>query len=410
MIQNDPSPRPTSKLLGLVIAIIIVAYLLGLRACSQEPTKELRWFGREDLLVTSLLAALPLGFVLAHRLQSISVGGKVAIAGLAISLSWAMAILSPPPAAIDSFLKVSSFRILLATCATFGSCLLLSGAQGWFVGDGAGQGGRNSIKTSGTNPTWLWVLSLTMAIGLPLAYCHSAGDALQANLEKSLDDQRFSLAQKQCHQLVWFRPNALVSDTPLKTLRERINERVQQLTLAVSQPLPTPVTMGAIGTRITQLVQLDRNEEALRLIRPMMTGRNFHPIALDYYGLCQQRLENADESMRGYQRSFQHWERQPNGPAKAEAMASALKGIAYAARQSGNRRMEEDAYLALIQMRPTAENHFLLATCYKEHQKSTLAAQHANRAAELDPQYGPQAQSMVSQLSRDHFSCFLVPR
>jgi hypothetical protein len=76
----------------------------------------------------------------------------------------------------------------------------------------------------------------------------------------------------------------------------------------------------------------------------------------------------------------------------------------------GDRRLEEQAYQTLVQLAPTAENHFLLATSYKEHQKTSLAAENAQLAAELDPQYAEQARSMLTQLSRDHFSCFLVPR
>jgi tetratricopeptide (TPR) repeat protein len=207
-----------------------------------------------------------------------------------------------------------------------------------------------------------------------------------------------------------FNPSLTAANTDLATLESNLHDEKARLEAEVQHPMPRNLTLAMVGRRITALVQLDRNHEALGWIRPMMSGHNFHPISLDFYGLCQQRLEQPAESMRGYERSREHWERQPDSPAKNNAMISAYKGIAFAARQLGNRRLEEQAYQTLVQLAPTAENHFLLATSYKEHQKTSLAAENAQLAAELDPQYAEQARSMLNQLSRDHFSCFLVPR
>ncbi|PHQ33058.1 tetratricopeptide repeat protein [Rhodopirellula bahusiensis] len=393
----------------------VIAISLVTRHLLLDRDGHLEWYGRNDIYAVSMLSALPISFFGAIRVSKKSRSSSVVLGACLLVASLCLAGISHGTS-LDSLTAVTIARATLAILAAFAAANLCFAfvapqrpngqAPNPLESDqvAEGQGGQQAL------PAWTWLLFGVATIAIPATYTHSAAESLQKNLKESLGSQRIALAWEQCWQLRRFNPNAAAADTDLATLQGNLREEKIRLESEVERPMPRNMNISMIGRRITSLVQLDRNYEALGWIRPMMSGRNFHPISLDYYGLCQQRLEHPAESMRGYERSLQHWQRQPDSPSKRNAMTSAYKGIAFAARQSGNRRLEEETYQSLIELAPTAEHHFLLATCYKEHQKTTPAAEHAQLAVQLDPLYAEQARSMLSQLSRDHFSCFLVPR
>ncbi|KLU04042.1 hypothetical protein RISK_004011 [Rhodopirellula islandica] len=389
----------------------VIAVLVAVRHLLLDPNGHIEWFGRDDVYAVSMFAALPMGFAGAIRVAKKSRSSAIVLGACLLAGCLCLAAMSHGISIPENLLAITIARALQSCLTAFAVANLCVGIASLQSPDhppsnvvGAGQGGQHFL------PTWAWLLFGTATIAIPATYTHSAAESLEKKLQESLSSHRVALAWEQCSQLRRLDPGATTADSDLAALEGNLHEQKVQLESEVQQPMPRNISIALIGRRITSLVQLDRNHEALGWIRPMMSGRNFHPISLDFYGLCQQRLEQPAESMRGYERSLKHWERQPDSPGKRNAMISAYKGIAFAARQLGNRRLEEEAYQTLVQLAPTAENHFLLATSYKEHQKTSLAAENAQLAAQLDPLYAEQAQSMLSQLSRDHFSCFLVPR
>ncbi|MAP09594.1 MAG: hypothetical protein CMM00_12590 [Rhodopirellula sp.] len=411
MTQPNDTPRKNLPANWLLWPPTVIAVLVAIRHLLLDPSGHLEWFGREDIYAISMLSALPIGFAAARRVAKESRSSAIVLAVFLFLGCLCLAVASHGIALPSSLLAITIARALLSCLTAFAAanlCFAIASpqppAQLEPPAIGAGQGGQQAL------PAWAWLLFGTATIAIPATYTHSAAESLEKKLNESLASNRVALAWKHCSQLRRFNPSLTAANTDLATLESNLRDAKARLEAEIQQPMPRNLTLAMIGRRITTLVQLDRNHEALGWIRPMMSGRNFHPISLDFYGLCQQRLEQPAESMRGYERSLKHWERQPDSPAKNNAMISAYKGIAFAARQLGDRRLEEQAYQTLVQLAPTAENHFLLATSYKEHQKTSLAAENAQLAAELDPQYAEQARSMLTQLSRDHFSCFLVPR
>ncbi|WDQ18507.1 tetratricopeptide repeat protein [Rhodopirellula sp. P2] len=389
----------------------VIAVLLAVRQLLLDHNGHLEWFGRDDVYAISMFAALPIGFAGARRADKNSRSSAFLLGACLLAGCLCLAVMSQGISLPESLLSITIARALLSCLTAFAVanlCVAIASPQPIPQLEPnairAGQGGPQVW------PSWAWLLFGTATIAIPATYTHSAAESLEKKLQESLSSNRVALAWKQCWQLRRFDPSVTTADSDLATLEGNLHEQKARLESVVQQPLPRNLTIAMIGRRITTLVQLDRNHEALGWIRPMMSGRHFQAISLDFYGLCQQRLDQPSESLRGYERSLQHWQRQADSPGKLKAMSSAYKGIAFAARQLGNRRLEEEAYQALVQLAPTAEHHFLLATCYKEHQKTSLAAENAQLAAQLDPTYAEQAQSMLAQLSRDHFSCFLVPR
>lgn len=415
MTLVEATPQRNSWSNRIAWLATLIAVLMIIRHLLQNQNGHLEWYGRDDIYAVSMLAALPIGFVGAMKVNQKSRSSAIVLGGCLLLASLCLAVISHGTS-LNSLLAVTSARALLAFLAAFSAANLCLSIAPIEYPDCPARNDSEAdahLEGQGSNavlPTWTWLLFGAATIAIPATYTHSVEESLEKSLTESLGSKRITLAWEQCWQLRRFNPTATAANMDLATLESSLHNERARLEEQVRRPIPRNMTMAMLGKRITSLVQLDRNHEALGWIRPMMSGRNFHPISLDYYGLCQQRLDNPDESMRGYERSLQHWERQLDSPSKRNAMVSAYKGIAFAARQSGNRRLEEEAYRSLVESNPTAEHHFLLATCYKEHQKTSLAAESAQLAARLDPLYAEQARSMLSQLSRDHFSCFLVPR
>ena len=392
-----------------------VSILMLIRHLLHDQNGNLEWYGRDDIYVVSMLSAFPIAVIAAWKVNQQSRSSAIVLGGCMFLASLCLAVISHSTS-FGSLFAATSARSLLAILATFSAATLCLSIAPFDISKPAiGRDEDSDGQTKGQGgdailPNWTWLLFGVAAIATPATYAHSVAESLEKGLAESLGGKRITLAWKQCSQLRRLDPTATVAATDLATLESALNDEKARLEQEVRRPMPRNMNMAMIGHRITSLVQLDRNHEALGWIRPMMSGRNFHPISLDYYGLCQQRLDKPVESMRGYERSLKHWERQTDSPAKNNALISAYKGIAFAARQLGDRKLEEEPYQSLVELNPTAEHHFLLATCFKEHQKTSLAAENAQLAVQLDPLYADQAESMLSQLSRDHFSCFLVPR
>ena len=245
---------------------------------------------------------------------------------------------------------------------------------------------------------------------VPAAYADAVATNLRTELQDSLNGQRLALAKRQADQLRQLKPHWKVHQTSIQRLQRELQQAVEQLHFEAADPLPNSAPLPLVGRRITVLVQLGRYREALQLAKPLTVGEHFHPIALDYCGLCYQRLEQPKKSLLAYRRAIDYWDAQPASDAQRRGLASALKGVAFAARRLEKRRLEEQSYRRLVDIAPSAESHFLLAQCYREHQKASLAAAHAGTAIELDPAYQQQAAGILSSLSRDHFGCLQVPR
>ncbi|MCO8120326.1 hypothetical protein NHH03_01160 [Stieleria sp. TO1_6] len=366
-------------------------------------------FGRWDVFGCGLICAVPLAVWLQTQLPPVQRTTRLMLAiGLAIvSLSLTELLGNLLPMTSVGPVSAALGRVAISTCVAL-SGLLLVGTKvqrlstAWLV---------DPQTSPNLFPGWLtFAIVLGFASVIPAVYCDSITRGMQLTLQQSLQDQRVARANHQIRCLQQLRPRLQVDGVPLERLGQQMGDWEQKLRHQVARPLGPDPSLGQLGGRIAALIHLDQNEQALRLIRPLMTGESFHPISLDYAGLCYQRLGQAQESMDAYQRSIDFWSAQTESGKNRSAIASGWKGVAYAARRLDRRRQEEQAYQSLVTVAPTAQHHQLLAKCYRDHQKSSLAAKHAAIASEMDPSLGESTGAMLTTLARDHFSCFLIPR
>ena len=259
--------------------------------------------------------------------------------------------------------------------------------------------------------TWSRPLILALfAVAIPAVYVDTVSVGFHDDLEKALQSRRFALARRQAAMLAELNPSDAIEGKPIRNVRRELTQIVASLEAAIR---PSDAGVDAISqrrNRITVLMQLDRNEAALRELEPFASGPGFDAISLDYRGLCYQRLERYSESLDAYRLSVTHWQSQPASDRQRSSLASGWKGIGYAARQLNQRTLEEDAYRELVRVSPTADHHLMLAQCYREHQKTGLATQHLLAAEKLNPQLQSHSSTMLKSMSTDHFGCWLVPR
>ncbi|QDV15040.1 Tetratricopeptide repeat protein [Rosistilla oblonga] len=407
--------QPVARmLLPHAVALLAVASSVGLLLQWRTPAGDaILVFARIDVLVCTLFLSLPLALELLRRGRSASLG----ISAAAMFCGWGIVVALMVWAASTLPSGEISEWSLVAIRGAIGLCVA-SGSVGFanLVAHLAG-GRRDREQPLSPDGDIERVLSAwprrTIFAGLwilvPAVYAHAVAADLQKALTESLQNQRIALAARQADQLSQLAPTQTIDGTPLVTLLPQLQQRRTQLIDQLATATE-PTSLGEIAQQITTLVQLERHDEALRRIEPLTRGANFHPVALDYQGLCFQRMERPEESMAAYRRSLEFWMSQPDGQAKRSGLISGYKGVGFAARRLQMRLLEEQAYQQLVEIAPTGEHHFLLAQCYREHQKTRLAAEHFKAAMQQDPSMQSQIEAILATLSMDHFSCLSVPR
>ncbi len=358
-------------------------------------------FGRWDVVACAFFAAIPLALWVVQFFCEFASWQKLGIAfgGVAVAVTitvFAASITQLPDQSVITLTVCRSVIAMLVMMAVAfaGTTVMPSPRLPLFAENG-----------------WLPVAMLfALTILVPAAYADAVADGIRIDLERSLESRRFGLANRQSEQFAQLNPSGLIHQKSVQKVQQELEAIVAKLNTEVRRPIFADAPVAVLGRRITVLMHLDRNEEALQLLEPLTDGDRFEPISLDYKGLCHQRLNQMSQSLEAYQAAVAYWESQPASQSKRSGLASAWKGIGFAARRLDQRTMEEQAYRELVAVAPTAESHLLLAQCYREHQKTRLAAEHSAMAMQMDPAMQSQSESILSSMSMDHFGCLQVPR
>ncbi|MCM2373580.1 tetratricopeptide repeat protein [Aporhodopirellula aestuarii] len=397
-MNQPPHPFQVRWLVHALFTVSAVALICRLLT---TPSGVMRLFARWDVLVVTLLAVAPLSILIVCRIswrsrwQSVSVSFVVTsitviIAYTASSLEW-----MHDGSLVVSSLARTAFAVLVMLVVVM--WVRVTATESWL--------------SPFTGQSWGSKLALVViAIMVPATYADSIAEGTRMELEKALQTRRYALASVYAARLGQLNPGSKIQQKPIAIAESELSRMVDELEASLQGPTSQRLSTSDVGRRVTILMQLDRNEEALRLLAPLTHGPRFQPISLDYSGLCLQRLERFQESLDAYQAAVDYWQAQKPDPRRQASLASAWKGVGFAARRLNERSMEEHAYRQLVELAPTAENHMLLAQCYREHQKTHLASRHLSIAARLAPERKGQSDSMLSSMSTDHFGCWLVPR
>lgn len=200
---------------------------------------------------------------------------------------------------------------------------------------------------------------------------------------------------------------------PLKRwsdLVKLLEQEVAQLQLEV-RGLARESTAAARLKRSRLLAVLGERAAARQLLKFL----NLHPHLARDAELLSGLLDQADERWLDSQGHFEraaHLSRAapPGSPNDWTPLKQALLGQAFAARKLGRFAEAEQALLAAVDLQYSAADHYLLAQFYEDAQRSDLAADHAQRARELEPSsyQGPSA-ALINRLATSHLGCGLLP-
>ncbi len=350
-------------------------------------------FGRVDIFIVTLFSSVPLvGIIYQQRIRN----RFAMIAGI-IGTSSAVIIsisLTGMETNADSNWKFSRLwtSIAVITAITSAAAVLVP---------------HQHPKLEKRNGTFIQLGSaLLAALLIPLAYADSVSRSCEERLRDALSGQQFKLSQSLTQTLSAISTSAKFSGIPIQELNDQLTEALAALHVKLSQPLPATPPISAVGQRVVQLMQCERNDEALTLLQTLAQHPNPPPQVFDYSGLCYQRLKEWDESLKWYERARQYWEHQPSSPDRSQALLSALKGIAFANRQQDRLKEAEQAYLSAISIAPSGELHFLLARLYEQQERTIFAKEHARKATVLDPQqFTEEYDSLLRRMSLTHFGC-----
>jgi len=387
--------RRFADVVGLAVAILVVIKLFS------ASNDVLMLYGRWDVVVVTFAAVSTLACVIPRSFcvrtiwhASFVILALIMIAGCLVLLASSVHVLGNDSLPAMTMLRCSFAFVVMMAVFVLNDVFFRQESFGWFR--------DNAVSAN--------VLFLVVAIAIPATYVDTLSEGFHNDLEQALDSNRYAIAYRYSAILTQLNPRGMVRGESLHVIANQLGKMVGDFEAAVRDPIPRNASIAERRNRVTLLMHLDRNRQALVELQSFTQGPQFQPISLDYCGLCFQRLEMYSQSLAAYQASVSYWKTQDEGNRRKAGLVSGWKGIGYAARRLNQRRLEENAYQELVHVSPSAAHHLLLAQCYRDHQKTSLAAEHYAITSELDPGLMSQSQAMLSNMSRDHFGCWNVPR
>lgn len=397
----DPSPIRVCRgfvvlaMLSACLVLVCLSLALGRDHCAME------LFGRIDILAVAVLAAIPFSVLNANRTCKSSLPFRIGICGICVMIPLVVVHASRIHASSESIGAMTiavAHSLVTVSTVTLALIILIAIVK---------------VPTAQSMPAQsvcVQGIFFVLTIALPGVYVDSVFQTLASRLQQTLSDQRVTLSIDIAKVLQQLRPGARIDEMPVSELIQLLDARRQELEAIVDLPQSTPLSAESIANRTTALVQLDRLDQALSTMEPLLSGEQFHPSSFDFYGLCFQRLGDPAQSMIGYELAIRYWTPQADSSQKRRSLASAWKGVGFATRQLGERAKEENAYQELLLVAPTTSNHLLIAKCYQAHQKMSLAIDHVEQAVALDPAAKSELAAILRVASRDHVGCLVGPR
>jgi len=344
-------------------------------------------FGRADLLWITILSVVPFGLWLSSIVcKRTTALGVIVGCGFLSGLLWFKVLTTKAQELPYAAITFGQFALL----ATMTALLVL------IRGSNSSEEKVNYVSGFAT---------LILAIVTPMVYTNLVGNQLEKAIGEALSGQRITHSLTLTESLQAVRPETIIGNQSLTDLSNVLQEQQQRL----QQFLASSASLRQPGQRITALMQLDRYHEALELLQPMIDNPQTAPVALDYSGLCHQRLKNWEESRQFYSAARDYWKSEPETPRRTESLMSAYRGIAFAERQLDHPHAAEEAYLAALDLAPSAEIHFLLARLYEGEQRTQAAAKQIQAAIQLAPeQYSDSGEKLLHKMALSHFGCLQI--
>jgi hypothetical protein len=397
--MSDPGFRP------LIVAGLVLASGLGVAAALSDGT----WSGDRapfpfvwrDVATVQFLGALPFAIFAAIAIRRRAPAAFAVLAG-AVAYGVGIVPLLPSmwPAMEAAIQSIPYGGAIIRAIAAFG--LILPAALA-----GVPALPRRSEQT---RPARRGEAMLTAAVGLvililvPAVYVGARCRHDATRLGSYLGQYRFGEARDIIHAILMLDPRREFNGQPLTAVRDNVDGVVADLESRVAARLSPYTSPQDRFDRGRVLAMLGRTGEALDVLGPV-----HGPEADSLRGTIHETREEWQPALDSFREVRKAWEAQPPSPARQAALARAATGTAYALRKLGRYPEAEAAYRELLELEPTAENHFLLAQFYEDAQQAGKARDHARRAMAMEPdRYEKEGKKLISKLAVYHFGCFGV--
>lgn len=397
--MSDPGFRP------LMMAGLMLASGLGVAAALSDGT----WSGDRapfpfvwrDVATVHLLGALPLSILAAIAIRRRAPAALAVLAGaVAYGIGIALLLPSMRPIVEDAIQSIP-----------YGGAIVRAAAALGLIVPAAIVGASALPRCSGeTRPARRSDATLTAAVGLvililvPAVYVGARCRHDMTRLQGYLGQYRFGEARDIVHSLLMLDPRGEFNGRPLTAVRDNVGSVVADLESRVAVRLSPYATPQERFDRGRMLAMLGRTGEALDVLGPVRG-----PEADSLRGTIHETREEWPAALDSFREVRKAWETQPPSPDRQAALAPATTGIAYALRKMGRYPEAEAAYRELIELAPTAENHFLLAQFYEDAQQAGKARAHARQAMAMEPnRYEKEGKKLINKLAVYHFGCLGV--
>jgi tetratricopeptide (TPR) repeat protein len=184
-----------------------------------------------------------------------------------------------------------------------------------------------------------------------------------------------------------------------------LRRAVAQLEEQVANPLPGDASNTQRLDYARTLAMLGRTADALATLDAPFEAKYLGEVE-NLRGTIYEAREEFALALLHYQAASQSWQSQPADAASFHGRVRALTGVAYAQRKQGDYAHAEQTYRQLIELAPTADNHFLLAQFYEDTQQADWTREHALQAKQMAPsRYGKAADTLMNKVAVYHFGC-----
>lgn len=401
MPQSNHQPENSNLLRGIAVAILGAWFASLALTCWDRGI--LLPFAWPEVGAVHVACAIPLAWLLWQAIGA-KIAGEGHSLGMTLVLSAAMLGVfrllfwhlspsdTPPELLANSHLLLRVAAGFTAAMGIAGLLLVLNSR--WFI--------SHETERQPIHPLAWTFAAMTIAL-VPTTYEYSRVKSDATTAHEHLSQSRLAEAADLLNRCVVldstgsFHGEAFCETLPALTVEiDRIRQYLQQ-------PLSEPASEQQLIERGKALAMLGRNEEALLVLLPAASSPQF-----GQWG-GHQLLGTLYQDRRDWEESLFHFRLAAHDATEKNPipLANAMQGQAFALRKLGRIEDAEAAYLELLGLAPTADNHFLLAQFYDDIQDTHLAVEHAELAKKLDPtNYQGASDSLVRQATANHFGCF----
>lgn len=389
-------------LLGLLFAVAVPA--AALHALVPDDARRAAGltaapFAWPRVLVAHLVAALPLGLLVARPLRTVAHANEVPNGAWLVCAAAALggvALVSPGLA--DALSGGEFGEVPLLVLRALVALALVVPWCAW-----AGDKSDAPLPRAG--------LTATVACGLalvpPAVYASAATTARAANATEWLATGRLAKAERALAGLCELGSASTVAKRPPGEIRRALLRDLERLESAAKFPLSPTAPPGARFARAEVLYQLDRLDEAAELLAPLAPGSLNARILL---ATVDRERGHYAASAAGYEAVLAR--AVPDAaqfPAARETARLAFVGLAFVARADNRPADAEAALLRALDALPAdaPHFHFLPGAHYHDGGRPVRALEHLRRATELDPQLAGRAAEIERAIRTSTPACVL---